>query len=173
MHPISLSSNSVYAYGINHGDTTRTEYEHDEYTGEITDTIYTIKDQSITYNNSSSDSTMLKYRYKHIAKADIEVVYKRVSLGGSVRYNSFMTNVDKIFTEDFIGGDNGMIPGINAAREKFKDGDFIIDIRVGYQINKNIRLGVIINNLLNREYMSRPANMMLQRTYAMQLSMKI
>ena len=59
------------------------------------------------------------------------------------------------------------------AREKFKKGDFIIDIRGGYQINKNIRLGVIINNLLNREYMSRPANMMPQRTYAMQLSMKI
>ena len=67
----------------------------------------------------------------------------------------------------------GMIPGFNAAREKFKGGDFIIDIRAGYQINKNIRLGLIINYLLNREYMSRPANMMPQRTYAMQLSMKI
>ena len=132
-----------------------------------------LKDQSITYNNSSSDSTMLKYRYKHIAKADIEVVYKRVSLGGSVRYNSFMTNVDKIFTEDFIGGDNGMIPGINAAREKFKDGDFIVDLRAGYQITKTARIGFIINNLLNREYMSRPANMMPPRTFAMQLALKI
>ena len=88
-----------------------------------------------------------------------------------------MQNIDKIFTEPLINeGIPGVfdgIPGINDAREKFKDGDFIIDIRVGYQINKNIRLGVIINNLLNREYMSRPANMMPQRTFAMQLSMKI
>ncbi len=158
MRPISLSPNSVYAYGIKHGDTL---------------TNSTIVDQSITYNNSSSDSTMLKYRYKHIAKADIEVVYKKTSLGGSVRYNSFMTNVDKIFTEDFIGGDNGMIPGINAAREKFKDGDFIIDLRAGYQITKTARIGFIINNLLNREYMTRPATMMSPRTFAMQLALKI
>ena len=108
MNPISLSPNSVYGYGINHGDTTKIEYEYDVYTGE-TDTLYTLKDQSITYNNSSSDSTMLKYRYKHIAKADIEAVYKRISLGGSVRYNSFMKNIDKVFTEENIGGDNGMI----------------------------------------------------------------
>ena len=173
MHPISLSSNSVYAYGINHGDTTRIEYEHDEYTGEITDTIYIIKDQSITYNNSSSDSTMLKYRYKHIAKADIEVVYKKVSLGVSVRYNSFMANVDKVFTLEQIGGDEGMIPGINAAREKFKTGDFIVDLRAGYQITKTARLGLIVNNLLNREYMTRPATMMSPRTFAMQLALKI
>jgi iron complex outermembrane receptor protein len=116
---------------------------------------------------------MLKYRYKHIAKADIEVVYKKTSLGGSVRYNSFMTNIDKIFTAKIIGGDNGMIPGINAAREKFKDGDYIIDLRAGYQITETARLGFIINNLLNREYMTRPATMMSPRTFAMQLALKI
>ena len=116
---------------------------------------------------------MLKYRYKHIAKADIEVVYKRVSLGGSVRYNSFMKNVDKVFTEEGIGGDEGMISGINAAREKFKDGDFIVDLRAGYQITKTARIGLIINNLLNREYMTRPATMMSPRTFAMQLALKI
>jgi iron complex outermembrane receptor protein len=116
---------------------------------------------------------MLKYRYKHIAKADIEVIYKKTSLGGSVRYNSFMKNVDKVFTEDFIGGDNGIIPGINTAREKFKDGDFIIDLRAGYQITKTARIGFIINNLLNREYMTRPATMMPPRTFAMQLALKI
>ena len=90
-----------------------------------------------------------------------------------MKVNSFMKNVDKIFTEDVIGGDNGMIPGINAAREKFKDGDFIIDLRAGYQMTKTARLGLIVNNLLNREYMSRPANMMMPRTFAMQLALKI
>jgi len=158
MNPISLNPNSVYGYGIYHGDTLPNN---------------AIVDQSITYTNSSSDSTMLKYRYNHIAKADIEVVYKGISLGGSIRYNSFMTNIDKIFTEDFIGGDNGLIPGINSAREKFKDGDFIIDLRTGYQMTKTARLGFIVNNLLNTEYTSRPANMMPPRTFAMQLALKI
>ena len=158
MNPISLSPHSIYGYGINHGDTL---------------TNNTIVDQSITYNNSSSDSTILKYRYKHIAKADLEIVYRKTSLGGSMRYNSFMKNIDRIFTEDFIGGDSGIIPGINAAREKFKGGDFIVDLRAGYQITKTARIGFIINNLLNLEYMTRPATMMPPRTFAMQLALTI
>ena len=128
---------------------------------------------SLTYNNNSSDPSALKYRYKHIAKIDIEIMYKEISLGGSFRYNDFMRNVDKIFTEELIGGDNGMIPGINSARKKFKNGDLVIDLRAGYQITETARLGFIVNNLLNREYMSRPANMMPPRSIAMQLALKI
>jgi len=146
MDPISLDLDYVYA--------------EDEY-------------KELTYISSSSDSTMLKYRYKHIAKADVEILYKKISIGGSMRYNSFMKNIDLVFTEEAIGGDNGMIPGINTAREKFKNGDLIIDLRAGYQMTKTARLGFIVNNLLNREYMSRPANMMPPRTIAMQLAFKI
>jgi outer membrane cobalamin receptor len=181
MNSKSLEPDKIYAYGYYHGYTLGDG---------------SIADQSYTYRNSSVNDKVLKYRYKHIAKLDAEVVYKKISLGGSFRYNDFMQNMDWIFSTTLINGnytDNplrddpstwiggtgshdteiGMIPGINTAREKFKGGDFIVDIRTAYQINKNIRLGVIINNLLNREYMSRPANMMPQRTYAMQLSMKI
>ena len=156
MNHKSLAPNEVYAYGYSHGEA---------------------YDQSITYNNSSSDSTVLKYRYNHIAKLDLEIVYKKISLGGSFRYNSFMSNIDKIFTEDLIN--NGIpgtfdgIPGINNAREEFKHGDFIIDMRAGYSLNDKIRLGIIINNMLNREYMSRPADMEIQRTFAFQLSVKL
>ena len=144
MNPVSLDLDQVYAESI-HG------YE-------------------LTYKNSGSDSTTLKYRYRHIAKADLEIVYKGISLGGSMRYNSFMKNIDKIFTEDLIAD---MIPGINESREKFGNGDLVIDLRAGYQITKTARIGLIVNNLLNREYMSRPANMMSPRTIAMQLALKI
>ena len=101
------------------------------------------------------------------------MIYKKISLGGGFRFNDFMRNIDKVFTEDLIGGENGMIPGINKARENFQDGDLIVDIRAGYQLTKTARLGFIVNNLLNTEYMSRPANMMPPRTFAMQLSLKI
>ena len=36
------------------------------------------------------------YRYKHLAKIDAEIVYKKTSLGASVRYNDFMKNIDWI-----------------------------------------------------------------------------
>jgi len=155
MQPISLSPDEVYAVldkPINLG-------------GESID--------SLTYNNNSSDPSVLKYRYKHLAKIDAELNYKRISIGGSFRYNDFMKNIDKIFTEDLIGGDNGLIPGINKARENGKNGDIIIDTRLGYQLNDMLRLGFIVNNLLNREYMSRPANMMPPRTFAFQCNVKI
>jgi iron complex outermembrane receptor protein len=155
MNSMSLNPNTPYAYGRDHGLPSNNGFI----------------DQSYTYKNTSSDTTMLKYRYNHIAKADIEIIYKKISFGASARYNSFMKNIDFIFTQ--LGSENGPIPGINDAREKFKDGDLIIDIRAGYQMTKTARLGFIVNNLLNREYMSRPANMMPSRTFAMQLALKI
>ena len=138
------------------------------------ESLYMIQDTiPLTYSNSSADPSVLKYRYKNIAKLDAELVYKKITIGVSLRYNDFMRNVDKIFTEDFIGGDEGLIPGINTAREQFNSGDFIIDSRIAYNLSRNLRLGLIVNNLLNREYMSRPADMKIPRTYAVQLSMKI
>ena len=168
MNHRALNPNETYAYGYNHGDTILNSPS-------IGDT--TIIDQSVTYSNSSSDTTALKYRYSHIAKLDLEIIYKKISLGGGFRYNDFMKNIDKIFTDPLINeGIPGIfdgIPGINDAREKFKDGDFIIDARMGYQLNDMIRFGFVVNNLLNQEYMSRPANMMPPRTFAFQCSLKI
>ncbi|MEC9209804.1 MAG: TonB-dependent receptor [Bacteroidota bacterium] len=130
---------------------------------------------SLTYTNSSSDPSVLKYRYKHLAKTDLELIYKSISVGTSFRYNDFMKNIDKVFTEELIGGDSedALIPGINQAREKYKNGDFIVDARIGYQFNDMIKFGFIVNNLLNREYMTRPATMMPPRTFAFQLALKI
>ena len=173
MHPISLNPNDPYAFGVHHGDTIKTIYIIDETTGDTTNTNYNLYEDPVNYSNSSSDSTMLKYRYNHIAKADIEIVYKGISIGGSFRYNSFMKNIDNIFTQSILQSEAIGISGINEARDKFKDGDLIIDLRAGYQMTKTARLGFIVNNILNREYMSRPANMMPPRTFAMQLALKI
>ena len=45
--------------------------------------------------------------------------------------------------------------------------------RVRMLDNDMIRLGIVINNLLNREYMSRPADMQPPRTISLQCSLKI
>ncbi len=153
--------------------------------------------EEVTYAISSSDTTILKYRYKHIAKIDAEIKYKNLSFGSSLRYNDFMKNIDKVFTTVLINGnyaDNplrndvslggseneedlnsyeGVIPGINAAREKFKNGDLIFDARIAYNLNTLIRIGLVVNNVFNTEYMSRPATMMPPRTFALQCNLKI
>jgi len=151
MNPISLDTSEVYA---------QTQYAFDA------DSIV-----DITYANSSSDPTVLKYRYQHIAKFDLEINYNKFSLGSSFRYNDFMKNIDWIFTS--IAFEQTTVTGINEAREKFKNGDFIVDFRTSYQLNNITKISLVINNLLNREYMSRPANMMPPRTIALQCNMKI
>ena len=135
--------------------------------------FYVPQSEELTYNNSSSDTSSikpLKYRYKHIAKLDAEITYKKFAFGSSFRYNDFMKNIDLAFTSPLLAES---IPDINEAREKFKNGDFIVDLRTSYQINKTTKISLVINNLLNTEYMSRPANMMPPRTIAVQCSMKI
>ena len=133
----------------------------------------------ITYKNSSSDSTILKYRYKNVAKVDVELNRDKFSIGSSVRYNDFMSNIDYIFTTEIINngdpnfGVDALIPGINESREKFKNGDIIFDMRIGYQIDEISKIGFVVNNLFNREYMSRPANMMPPRTFAFLINLKI
>ena len=144
MRPISLTPDNVYTTTFNGTD--------------------------LTYTNSSSDPSALKYRYNHIAKMDAELIYKKLSLAGSYRYNDFMKNIDAIFASDIF---EIFVPGISEARSNGQNGDFIIDARLGYQFNDVIRFGFVVNNLLNREYMSRPANMMPQRTFAFQCSLKI
>ena len=124
------------------------------------------------YNTSSLDSSslFLKYRHKHVAKLDMEYKTGNWSFGTSFRYNSFMLNVDKIFVDPFF---ETLVPGIPESREKLADGDFIVDTRVICELNQTTSLSLIINNLFNREYQTRPANMMAPRTVSLKFGISI
>jgi iron complex outermembrane receptor protein len=126
------------------------------------------------YQNSFSDpnSNMLKYRFKHLAKADIEVNYKKMSFGVSCRYNSFMKNIDLVFEEP-IAGSTYILPGLKAYREKYNQGNLVFDVRLGYKFNEKMRLGLIANNLFNAEYTSRPGDIQPPRNFLVQLQMKL
>jgi outer membrane receptor protein involved in Fe transport len=114
-----------------------------------------------TYQN------ILKYRYEHTAKADLELGYKGFTIGCSYRYNSFMKNIDRFFLDEASG-----IKGVKKYREKNKNGDQVYDARISYQVNKIIKVGFIVNNVFNREYIGRPADMQAPRSYAVQVSLK-
>lgn len=124
------------------------------------------------YNTSSLDSStlFLKYRHQHVAKLDFELSKDNVTFGTSFRYNSFMKNVDKIFVSSLF---ESIVPGIPESREALNDGDFIIDTRVIFQLNDKMSLSFVANNLLNREYQTRPANMMPPRTISVKFGISI
>jgi outer membrane receptor for ferrienterochelin and colicins len=111
-----------------------------------------------TYLNSSSDPTnnILKYRYQHLAKADVQIDYKRWMGGFSLRYNSFMQNIDEIFEGPLI---DVLLPGvgIRESREETLSGDWVFDLRAGYRLTDALQASLIVNNLTNRVYFPRPA----------------
>ena len=125
---------------------------------------------------SDACSNMLKYRFNHLAKADIQATFRKFSLGISFRYNSFMKNIDKIFENSveavLSGGENGTIfilPGLKEYRKNNNSGALVFDTRFIYHITKEMKLNLIVNNLFNAEYVSRPADLQAPRNFLLQL----
>ena len=129
--------------------------------------------QDPTYRISFSDSTsnMLKYRFKHLVKIDIQATYKKFSLGISLRYNSFMKNIDLMFEEPILtdAGQQFILPGLKEYRKNNSSGALVFDSRFIYHITKEMKLNLIINNLFNAEYVSRPADLQAPRNFLLQL----
>ena len=129
--------------------------------------------QDPTYRISFSDSTsnMLKYRFKHLVKLDFQATYKKFSLGISLRYNSFMKNIDLMFEEPILTdvGEQFILPGLKEYRKNNSSGALVFDSRFIYHITTEMKLNLIVNNLFNAEYVSRPADLQAPRNFLLQL----
>jgi outer membrane receptor protein involved in Fe transport len=114
---------------------------------------------SVNYIKSSSvietdsNERVLKYRFRHTAKLDAEVVWKKWNLGFSYRYNSFMENIDNAF----LALDNIIFKtGLKEFRDQQRGGTHVMDARIGFSITPQSRLSLIVNNLTNLSYSLRP-----------------
>lgn len=122
-----------------------------------------------TYIATFSDPTnsMLKYRFKHLAKADIELNYKKYGIGFSGRYNSFMRNIDIAFEDGILGTE--ILVGMDHYRAIFNRGVPVFDIRLNYAFSQQLKFNFIVNNLTNAEYVSRPGAIQAPRNFIAQL----
>ena len=125
------------------------------------------------YQSTFSDTSgnILKYRFNHLAKLDVEVTYKKYSAGISMRYGGFMRNIDKVFEEP-IAGSTYILPGLKQYREVYNKGNLVFDARLGYKLNDTYRFGFMVNNLFNSEYTSRPGDIQPPRNFSVQVQMK-
>jgi iron complex outermembrane receptor protein len=105
---------------------------------------------SAAMEQSSADYNVLKYRFRHTAKADVETRVGILRVGGAVRYYSFMEAMDRVFTI--------FVPGIAQFRSEHNDGDWVVDVRLGVQLG-DADVWLIVSNVLNNEYTLRPALM--------------
>jgi iron complex outermembrane receptor protein len=128
-------------------------------------------DPKYTATFSDSGTNMLKYRFKHLAKIDIEAIYKKFSIGASMRYNSFMSNIDATFEDGFLGQD--FLVGLKEYRQKNNKGSLVFDLRLAYKFNDKLRVGFIVNNFLNAEYVSRPADIQAPRNFIIQVQLAL
>lgn len=131
-------------------------------------------------------SNVLKYRNRHLFKSDIQLDYKKLSIGWSVRYYSYMENIDKRFVQSIlheyndpngINWDNAptsyILPGLKEYRRRNPFGDWVHDMRISYQLSKTLKLSFIVNNVGNAEYSLRPGDVRPPRMFLFQVMMKI
>ena len=124
---------------------------------------------ALSYASTSLDPSkgILKYRYVHTAKSDINLRYGRWSLGSSLRYNSFMSNIDAIFTDPLIAI---FVPGVADSRYQLNQGDLFLDIRLLARLTDQWTMQCAVTNAANRMASPRPALLSEPRTFSLQLT---
>jgi outer membrane receptor protein involved in Fe transport len=130
------------------------------------------KNRDSAYRSTFSDSAsnMLKYRFNHLAKADLQLEWKGISIGGSMRFNSYMKNIDAIFEDGFFGKE--ILPGLKEYRQENNGPTIVFDARIGYCYKEKYKIAFIVNNIANTEYMTRPGDIQAPRSFMLQLSYK-
>lgn len=126
------------------------------------DTSLYRKNPLLHNEDTTLNNNILKYRFKNLAKADVQFDYKKVSFGVSYRYNSSMQNIDPVF--------DAFIVGLKSYRARNNKGASVFDARISYKINDINKVAIIVSNVFNREYMMRPADIQAPRTVAIQYS---
>jgi outer membrane cobalamin receptor len=121
-----------------------------------------IDPRNLAYDSTDPNSSkILKYRIQHSFKADIQTTYKGVMVGVNMFYNSFMKEIDNVAI--------GALGSVIAFRKTHNKGDFVMDVRAGYNYKDKFTFNFIVKNVLNTEYTLRPALIEAPRNYTFQV----
>jgi iron complex outermembrane receptor protein len=118
--------------------------------------------REFSYNSTSVDPVgeILKYRFQHTYKLDVQYNFSKFFVGMSIRYFSKMQNLDNsIFEFEQLTKDinsNQLPPILYEEYYNTHNSNTIFDGRVGYELNEHNRISLISTNLFNRMYSLRP-----------------
>ena len=134
-----------------------------------------------SFKNTSYDTTtnVLKYRFKHTFKADIELSYRKFTIGYTVKYFSKLVNLDQAIVdfEKVTVATGGTLQAI--LFENFfnthNNGNTIMDLRFSYAFGENSthKISIVAKNFLNRTYSLRPLKIEAPRSVVFQYSYKL
>ncbi len=122
------------------------------------------QDVAQSWTSSDTANYILRYRFKHMAKCNLDVQRNQWGLGIGWRYYSFMERIDPVL-EFFI-------PGLNHYREVNRKGTHIWDFRLNYQPTENWGCSLHVQNAWNAFYATRPAKPDAPRNISLQLTWK-
>lgn len=135
-----------------------------------------------TDTSGTSHTNVLRYRNKTLFKSDIQLTYKIISLGWSIRYTSAMQNIDRRFQQNVLYDDGVpdqyapagafLLPGLAQYRATHNTGVWVNDFRIACQVTKNVKVSFLINNLFNTEFMSRPGLIEPPKTFILQVGLR-
>jgi outer membrane receptor protein involved in Fe transport len=125
----------------------------------------------IDLSSDTVEDQILKYRYLHSAKADLEAIFNKFNSGLTVSYQSFMERIDEAFEEEILGQE--IFPGMKEYRAENNQGQVVLDFRFGWQFTPSSCISLIIKNLFNEEYMGRPGDIQPPRNISLQYILKI
>ncbi|MFK7950994.1 MAG: TonB-dependent receptor [Saprospiraceae bacterium] len=119
--------------------------------------------QSMFSVDTSLYEGILNYRSLHNYRLDLELYYKKLTVGIAANYQSRMINVDDIFVGEgywgdiltFFNGGDDVFPGLADYRAEHTTGDLVWDFRLNYNVTEKVRLNFVINNVFNYEYALR------------------
>lgn len=120
----------------------------------------------VDLSSDTLENNILKYRYRHSFKSDIDIEVRKFSFGLSTIYRSFMERIDEAFEEPIIGTE--IFPGLKSYRQENNSGDIIFDFRISYAFTHSTSLSFIAKNILNNEYMGRPGDIQPPRSFTLQ-----
>ena len=120
--------------------------------------------KDVTYRNTSSDTTndILKYRPRHLAKSDIMINYKNWQIGMGATYQSTVENIDGAFAL--------LVAGVQESIDQNLSEYLTLNVRCGYHLSPNWNANVIVQNISNREYAIRPADIAAPRQVRFQVT---
>ncbi|MDC3253112.1 TonB-dependent receptor [Crocinitomicaceae bacterium] len=136
--------------------------------------------REFSYNSTSLDSTnaILKYRFLHNVKADIELKYKKkLAFGVSAKFFSKIINMDGIIKdfEETTANTGGTVQEIRYMDyfNSHRFGNWVFDARLSYKINEYHKIALVGSNIFNRVFSLRPLKIEPPRSIMFQYTLEL
>ena len=117
------------------------------------------------FASEDTASYILRYRFKHMAKFNLDVSKGKWGAGIGWRYYSFMQKVDPVL--------EWFIPGLSHYRATQNHGTHICDARLFYHVSEQLSCSIQVQNIFNAFYSTRPARPDAPRNLSVQFTWKI